>query len=117
MRAQKGITLIGMLMVSAIVVFVALIGFKLLPSYIEYFTIKRVIGDIQGEARGGTVRDVQKAFNRRAVIDNINSVKAEDLEIEKKGDGGFDVHALYTVRVPLFSNVNACIDFDVNNGK
>lgn len=117
MRAQKGITLIGMLMVSAIVVFVALVGFKLLPSYIEFFTIKRVLQDIHGETRGGSVRDVQKAFDRRAVIDNISSVKGEDLEVEKKGDGGFDVHALYTVRVPLFGNVNACIDFDVNNGK
>lgn len=117
MRSQTGVTLIGMLMVSVIVVFVALIGFKLLPSYIEYFTIKRVIQDIQGEVRGGTARDMQKAFNRRATIDNISSVKAEDLDLEKRPDGGFDVRALYTVRVPLFGNVNACIDFDVNNGK
>ena len=76
---------------------------------------RRSTGQIQ--PRGGSVRDVQKAFDRRAIIDNISSVKAQDLEVEKKGDGGFDVHALYTVRVPLFGNVNACIDFDVTNGK
>ncbi|HZP87771.1 MAG TPA: DUF4845 domain-containing protein [Burkholderiales bacterium] len=117
MYTQRGLSLIGLLMVSAIAAFVAIVGFKLLPTYIEYFTIKRVVQDIANEARGGSVRDVQSAFSRRAMIDNIRSISGNDLEITKQGSGGFDIHAGYTVRVPLFGNVNACIDFDVDNGK
>ncbi len=59
MKQQRGLSLIGLLMVSAVIVAVALIGFKLLPAYIEYFTVKRVISDIASgsEVRGGTLRD------------------------------------------------------------
>jgi hypothetical protein len=117
MHKQRGLSLIGLLIVSAVIVFVAIIGFKLLPSYIEYFTIKRVVTDLAygTEVRGGSVRDVQKAFDRRAQIDSISSIRGTDLEVTKVGEG-FEVRAAYTVQVPLFGNVNACIDFDVSEG-
>ena len=118
MHKQRGLSLIGLLIVSAVLVFVAIIGFKLLPTYIEYYTIKRVITDLAhgSEVRGGTVGDVQKAFDRRAQIDNISSIRGSDLEVAKQGDG-FEVHAAYTVEVPLFGNVNACINFDAAAGR
>jgi hypothetical protein len=116
MRKQRGVSLMGLLIVSAVLVFVAIIGFKLLPTYVEYFTIKRVITDLGNgaEVRGGTVKDVQAAFDRRAQIDNISSINGSDLEVNKTGDG-FEVRAAYSVRVPLFGNVNACIDFDASS--
>ena len=112
MRTQKGLSLIGLLMVSGVLVFVALIGFKLLPAYIEYFAIKKAVTDIAHgpETRGGQASDVKKFFDRRATIDNISSITGNDLEINKVGDG-FEIIASYTVRVPLFGNVSACIDF------
>jgi hypothetical protein len=115
MRQQQGLSLIGLIIISAVLVFVAVIGFKLLPAYIEYFTIKRVVSDLaQGrEVRGGAPRDVMNAFDRRAQIDNISSIRGSDLEVTKQGDG-FAVVATYSVRVPLFGNLNACIDFEAS---
>ena len=77
MNKQRGLSLIGLLITSACVVFFALIGFKLLPSYIEYFTVQRILSDIahSPELRGGTIKDVQGAFDRRALIDNVTSIK------------------------------------------
>lgn len=113
MHKQRGLSLVGLLLISAVIVFVAIIGFKLLPSYIEYFTVQRIISDIahSPEARGGTVKDVQAAFARRAVIDNVTSITANDLEITKASNG-FEIVASWARRVPLFGNVNACIDFE-----
>jgi hypothetical protein len=116
MRHQRGLSLIGLIIVAGVVAFVAIIGFKLLPSYIEYFTIQRVVRDLSRspELRGGTLKDVKSAFDRRAQIDNINSIKSEDLEITKEGEG-FSVTASYSVKVPLFGNVSACLDFEARN--
>jgi hypothetical protein len=116
MKRERGLSLIGLLIVSAVLVFVAIIGFKLLPSYIEYFTISRVVQDIgrSPELRGGTVRDVHTAFDRRAAIDSITAIKGSDLEVTKQGDS-FEIMANYSVRVPLFGNVSACIDFEAKN--
>ena len=116
MNKQRGVSLIGLLIVSGVLVFFAIIGFKLLPSYIEYFTIKRIVSDIahSPEIRGGTIRDVQYAFDRRSTIDNVSSIKGTDLEVEKIGDG-FSVIVNWSTRVPLFGNLNACIDFEAKS--
>jgi len=114
MRKQHGLTITGLLIVSAVLVFVAIIGFKLAPSYIEYFTIKRVVNDIAMENRGGSVKEVISAFNRRAQIDDIRSLRGNDLEVSKTGEG-FQIRAEYSVLVPLFYNVSAHIDFVAEN--
>jgi hypothetical protein len=115
---QRGLSLIGLIIVAAVLAFVAIMGFKLLPTYVEYFTIKRVITDLGNgvEVRGGTPKDVMNAFDRRAQIDNISSIRGADLEVNKVGDG-FEVRANYTVQVKLFGNVSACLDFDAESSK
>jgi hypothetical protein len=116
MNRQRGLSLIGLLIVSGLLVFFAIIGFKLLPSYIEYFTVQRIVSDIgrAPDVRGGTIRDVISAFDRRASIDNVSSIKGSDLEVTKTGEG-FEILVTWTSRVPLFSNIHACIDFQVRN--
>ena len=116
MHRQRGLSLIGLIIVGGLLVFVCIIGFKLLPSYIEYFTVQRIISDISRapDLRGGSVQSVQGAFDRRATIDNVSSVKGADLEITKMGDG-FEIIVVWASRVPLFGNMNACIDFEAHN--
>jgi len=114
MRKQQGLSITGLLIVSAVLVFLAILGFKLAPSYIEYFTIKRVVNDIAAENRGGSVREVVSAFDRRAQIDDIRALRGRDLEVNKTGEG-FEIRAEYSVLVPLFYNVSAHIDFVAEN--
>ena len=115
MKQQRGLSLIGLLIVSAVLVVVALIGFKLLPAYIEYFTVKRVVNDIvfAADMRGAGVREVQNAFKQRSTIDDISSIKADELEITKEGEG-FSILAAYQRCVPLFANISVCIDFEAS---
>jgi hypothetical protein len=113
MKQQRGLSLIGLLMVSALIVVVALIGFKLLPAYIEYFTVKRVITDLAfaPDMRGAGAREVMRAFKQRSTIDDITSIDASELEVIKQGDG-FTIVAAYQRCTPLLSNVSVCIDFE-----
>jgi len=115
MKQQRGLSLIGLIIISAVLVFVAVIGFKLLPAYIEYLSVSRAVTDLARgmEVRGGSVRDVMNAFDRRATIDSITSIQGSDLEVTKQGDG-FAIVASYSVRIPLLGNVNACIDFEAS---
>jgi hypothetical protein len=94
------------------IVFVAIIGMKLAPAYIEYYTVKKAIAGMtqSGELRGGTVADVRKAFDRRSAIDDITAVRPEDLEITKEGND-IVVSFAYEKRIPLFYNISVLIDF------
>ena len=116
MVKQRGLSLIGLLITSSVVVFFVLVGFKLLPSYIEYWTIQRIVSDLgrSPELRGTSIASVQSAFDRRATIDNVNSVKGKDLEVSKVGEG-FEIATNWSTRVPLFGNIYSCLDFEVKN--
>lgn len=117
MRArQRGITLMGLIVGSVVLVFVALLGMRLLPSYLEYFTIKQALAAIGNEVRGRDVQvaEVRRAFSNRAVIDDIKSVHANDLAISKQGNG-YAIDVAYRKEIPLFANIGVYIDFEASS--
>ena len=113
---QLGISLIGLIMASAIIIAVLMVGMKLAPSYIEFFAIKKAVNAIASDkTASSSVSEVRKAFDRYATIDDINTVKGSDLEITKDS-GGTVIRAAYRREVPLVANVGIYIDF-VAEGK
>lgn len=102
MRTQRGMSMIGIVMVCAGIVIVAVAGLKISPAYIEYFKVKKALSGIveSGEAKG-TVNDIRRAFERRASVDDFKAVSGADLDITKEGEEvviGF----AYSQKVPLF---------------
>lgn len=115
MRKQHGLSLSGLLLVCAVVIAVVLLGFKLLPSYTEYLSVRKAVREIANDPEAkGSVREVQAAFSRRAAVDDIRSVDARDLEISKRGNGIY-IATSWSVKVPLFMNVSACLDFEATS--
>ena len=115
MSNQRGVSLSGLLVICILIVAVLIIGFKLFPAYTEYLSIKKAVTEIarNPESRGST-REIQAAFERRSAIDDFKSVRGTDLEIIKQGDK-VTIGAAWSVKVPLFYNVNACLDFNVRS--
>ena len=117
MRArQEGVTLLGLIMGSFVLVLVALLAMRLLPSYIEYFAIKKAMVGIAKETAGreASVSDIRRSFENRSAIDDFQSVKATDLEISKQGNGWL-IAASYRREIPLFANIGVYIDFDATS--
>lgn len=112
MRTQRGIGFFGVLVLLIAIVFVAVIGMKVAPAYIEYFTIKKAVTGMveSGELRNATVADVRKAFDRRAIVDEISSIGPNDLEVTKEGSE-IVIGFAYEKRIPLFYNISVLIDF------
>ena len=108
---QLGVSMAGLLIVSVILIALALLGMKLAPSYIEFFAIKKAVNAIAVESRGGSsVIEIRKAFDRRATIDAIDTIKGSDLEITTDG-AELVVAAAYRKEIPLVSNIGIYIDF------
>ncbi|MGW8183270.1 MAG: DUF4845 domain-containing protein [Burkholderiales bacterium] len=112
MHSQRGLTLSGFILWSVVVLMGLLLGFKLFPAYYEYYSIKRTFNILAKEEplRSLTKRDVEAAFARRAVMENIQALGPADLSITKVG-GNWIIEAQYSVQVPLFGNLSACMDF------
>ncbi len=111
MKNQRGLSMWEILVFCIVIVMLAIGGLKITPAYIEYFKIKKaVVGIAQsGEARG-TVSDIRKAFDRRAVIDDIDAVKAQDLDVTKDGNEVV-ISFAYSRKIPLFGPLSLWFDF------
>lgn len=109
-RKQLGFSL-GALMVGAFVfIILALLGMKVAPSYLEFFTIKKAVVALSAEKRGASPNDIRKAFDQRAQVDDISTIKGSDLEITKEGNE-IVINAAYRKEIPLFRNIGLHIDF------
>lgn len=116
MRKQHGLTMTGFLVTAVILVIIALLGFKIAPPYMEYYTIKKQIKIVANEVAATDRRAVENAFDRRAVVENITAISAKDLEITKDGDR-IILSVEYAVKVPLVGNLSAYMDFNASSDK
>ena len=114
-QRQHGIGFVSLIFVFAVCAVVLLLGMKLVPVYLELFSVKKVMAAMaQGEdVKSGTVTDIRKSFDRRAVIDNIQAVSGQDLEISKDA-GETVVVATWQHRVALFTGYTLLVDFSVS---
>ena len=117
MRKQSGISLWGLIVTLAVVGFVGVMAAKLLPSYVEYFAVKKMFAAMEqaGDLKG-SVRDIRYSYEKRNAIEDVKSVRGDDLEVSKEG-GEAVLTANWSVKVPLVANVNACLDFTVTTAK
>jgi len=107
---QRGISITGLIAAVIIVFVLALFGMKVIPSFMEFRTAKNGIDAIAREKQGASVADIRRAFEARATIDDITSVKPTDLEVTKEGSEIVIAFA-YRKEVSLFGGVGLYIDY------
>ena len=112
MNRERGATFVGMMFIAALIVMVVILGLKLVPAYIEYATVQKILRDVANspEAKSGNVPEIQTSFRKHAQIDGLETVKGDDLEVDKDGDRVI-IRANYAVKIHLVANVSAVIDF------
>ncbi|HUP98791.1 MAG TPA: DUF4845 domain-containing protein [Usitatibacter sp.] len=117
MRKQHGVSLMGLIITLGVLGFLGVMAAKLMPAYVEYFAVKKMFAAMEqaGDLKG-SVRDIRYSFEKRNAIEDVKSVRSDDLEVTKEG-GEAVVTANWSVRVPMVSNVNACLDFMVTTAK
>ncbi len=114
MKKQRGATMIGMLFVSIVLVFVALLGMKVLPTMLEYQTILKAVKKAGAEAN--TAADAQSIFGKAIEIEqNISSITPKDLIIEQIS-GGYRVSFAYDKEIPLFGPAYLVIKYEGSSG-
>ncbi len=89
MGNQRGVSLSGLIWALAILGFLSVMAAKLMPAYIEYFTVKKILASMEqaGDLKG-SVRDSETV-----------------------------VSVAWSAKVPLVSNFAACLDFAVTTAK
>lgn len=114
-KNQQGMTFLGVMFVGMVIVFGAILVMKLIPPYLEYWSVQKIIS-VMAKDSGlpeMTPAQVRESFDRRAVIDNVTVITGKDLDISKDR-GQTVVVASYSVTVPIAGNLSALIEFEAS---
>jgi len=111
-KTQRGITLMGFIMVLMVIGAIAFVFFKLFPVYSEYYS---VVSDMKGLAAEPGIAQadpviVRDKLFRRFYISYVTSVKAEHVKVTR--DKGYNLNVKYEVRKPLAYNLDFVAKFD-----
>ena len=109
---QHGLTMMGFLMVAVVVGIFVVVGARMVPAYIEYYSVQKSIEKSLNDAKDPTsATDVRRSFDKYLATDYINSVRASDLEITK--DGAQSTASVAWTRIlPLAGNVSLYLEFE-----
>jgi Domain of unknown function (DUF4845) len=115
---QQGMTFIGLVLVIAAVIFLAVIGMKVVPAYIEFMAVKKVVKRVADDPAFNDMgkNEIVKAFDKTASADYITVIKGSDLIVEK-GTSGNVVTAAYQVTIPIVANASVLLDFNATTAK
>jgi hypothetical protein len=113
-RLQSGVTGWGLLVWALLVGFFGLLAVRLAPIYMDHYqalsaleSLKPVLATDQESKT--KIRDL---FRRRLDINNVDTVKPDELELTKTRDGLYVAHIAYEVRRPMLGNVEVVVSFD-----
>ena len=112
MKRQRGVTLSGMIVGAFIGVVVLLLGFKVVPVYVEYFAIEKQLKamSLDPKLKNPTRSQIASAWAARSAVDDLRSLQPDQIESTREGEE-MVFSGEYSVKVPLFKNVAACFDF------
>jgi len=112
---QRGLTLIGLLFFSVIVVVVVYFIARLLPDYMDYYAVKRIVAQLQSDANvvGKTDLELRNTFARQLGVDFVASVNAKDLIIQRDRRKGVNLYVEWSVKKPFVANISLWADFKV----
>ena len=108
---ERGLTMIGFLFVAAVIVVIVIIGFRVLPSYVEYYSVEKVLQATIREEQSVNPVDLKKALFRRIQAEYIDSVTDRDLVITRDGNTLVATMAWQKV-LPLVANASILLDFE-----
>lgn len=110
---QRGATLIGIVVILAILGFALYAGIRLVPVYFEYMAVARALDQTAKEHAGSPTspQDLRNSLDRRWIVEDIHSIQPKEIEIKKAGSG-FTMRAWYRAEAPFVANVSLVADFD-----
>ena len=113
---QRGLSMLGFLFVAMMLIFVAMLAMKLVPAYIEFFSVKKILNTMgqESDLKSKSNADIRNDFIKRANVSYVTVVKPEDLTIDRK-NGGLVVSADYVFRSKLVGNVSIVVDFSASS--
>ncbi|MGP1666361.1 MAG: DUF4845 domain-containing protein [Rhodanobacter sp.] len=112
---QTGITLIGFMIILAIVGFFAYMAMKLMPSYSEYMGVTKSMNQIATEGSARSLEDIRRELMFKMNFQYVDdaTIKPADITIVRdKVNGNSSLRVAYEKQIPFMYNIDFLLHFD-----
>jgi hypothetical protein len=113
---QRGVSMIGFLFTAAVLLIVALLAFRMIPSYIEYYTVQKALEGAINEAKDPSVATIRRYVENKLSADYVDSVSSKDVEVTKAGNT-ITASLNWEKKLPLVHNVSLLMEFNASASK
>jgi hypothetical protein len=112
-KQQRGMTMIGFIIIGAMVAIIGYGAVRLLPVYMTQFKIQKMLNDVRSEFEGTSpsAAQIRAALGKRLDVEMVYYPTAKDFTVKKAG-GVVTVGINYEDRVPFFGNIFLGAEFD-----
>ncbi len=118
MRRDQGMTFIGMLLTMAVIIIVAITVMRIIPVYIENYSVKKSISALQRIPAADVPEDPVLATGmlHDKLVNQlyVNEIEFPDdnIKIAPNGEGKYKITIKYQVIKHLVSNMSLLFDFE-----
>ncbi|ELS27980.1 DUF4845 domain-containing protein [Metapseudomonas furukawaii] len=113
-RKQKGMSVLGWLLVLAVVAFLASTAFKVIPHYLDFFSLEKIITSVETEKalEIRTIPDFYSHVSKGLQVNGIRDLDLRDALTVTLENNEFQAHLKYEKREPLIENLDLVVRFD-----
>ena len=111
-RKQSGLSMLWFLFVVVVALITTVVGFRVLPAYIEYFSVQKALQESLRDVRDlNATSELRRNFQKKADAGYIESVDGRDIEVKKVGNE-FVANVSWTRKLHLVGNASLLLEFD-----
>lgn len=113
-RKQKGMSVLGWLLILAVVAFLASTAFKVIPHYLDFFSLEKIITSVETEKalEIRTIPDFYSHVSKGLQVNGIRDLDLRDALTVTLENNEFQAHLKYEKREPLIENLDLVVRFD-----
>lgn len=112
-RNQKGMTLVSLVILLAVIGFLALIVLRMFPIYSNYYKIQGVLHSLEEERELYNLnrQQILRIIDRKLQINMVSGFKHEYFTITLKDNGNKEMTIEYDDRRDMMANVDVVVSF------
>ena len=107
-RAQRGMSLIGLLCTLIVMGAAGLMVLRAGPGLLEYWAIKKAV--VAAAAMSDTPAELRESYDRMASVGFIDTLQGKDLQVSGRGKD-MQVSFSYEKKIPLFGPTSLLINY------
>ncbi|MDF1630180.1 MAG: DUF4845 domain-containing protein [Alcanivoracaceae bacterium] len=109
---MRGVSMVGWLLIGAVIVVFGSAGMKTIPAYLEFNTIKGAIVSVLQDSKVAlkSESELRGELDKRFMINNVKAISVSEVGFVKDA-GGVSAIVDYEVRENLFGNLDLAMTF------